>query len=375
MKNLILHLGAAKTGTSTIQSALYASKSQLEAHGYYYPILKGDRPFESHHLLQALVKPHHKIGPYWRQRRGPMALMQLAVSEFQAALAKSPTVKSGIETTILSSELLVSTPYFDYLSLWLKREFTTITPLFYVRDSAPHYRSLLQQGLKAGEFVTQPICFDAIIDAITASVGCNTRVLQYVERCDDPQWDLLSDFWTSGLGLSPEILVRPAGRSNVADPAEVSVILALAAKHYCLLFGEVESSLGDRARKRKIISWMRNELLAELPYNTHAVTKFELSADSNQRIKQISECQMQAYVSNPESYRSCKNLRSSAEFQVFKHIDEMVCDVQWDSNVGMAMLDRLKSKVRYMVNGTADDQFLHSVCVIIDEVLLELRRA
>lgn len=373
MTNLILHLGAPKTGTTTIQHALYASRALLEDVGYYYPILQQDRPWESHHLLQALVKPHHKIQPYWRRGREPMALMQFTISAFKASLEKASSAARKTPTTIISSELLANHAYFEYFATWLKREFKDIIPIFYVRDEAAHYRAALQQHFKAGKFTNRPRFFDATLDRLQFSLDSEVRVMHYIESSVDPHWDLLSNFWSSGLGLPLSTLVRPETHFNTADPAEVTVILALATKHYQWLGSkQLEGHAHEKDWKLEMISWVRNQLRDVLKNHASATTKFELSAATNRRVKKIADMMSEAYIANPHIFKRQNDFDAVEDFQVFGSIDDMIGDIRWDKDVSMRLLDRVALEVRRQLEVSVDHYFFASIDAMLKEVALEL---
>lgn len=368
MTNLILHLGAHKTGTTTIQRALYESRARLKESGYVYPILNEVRRWESHHSLQALVKPHHKIAPFWRDNRGPMGLMQSTVSNFREILKNTDS-----HTMVLSSEILANGKYFYYLAYWLRKEFSDIKPIFYLRENASHYRAFLQQSLKVGVFPKQPRFFDAKLDRIRLLLGVDVEVRPYIERLDDPNWNLLDDFWEYGLGLPLDTLVRPDRDLNFADPAELSLILALTTKYYTVPKDNFFKQ-GMLASDLRLTSfgWLRNELLSKIRNQNIATRRFDFSAKTKAKIKRIADQMSKIHSHNPQALRSRQDFGHFKELDVFQNVDEMTADVSWDKDLSIYLLSAVQEKVKRELTTSSDVSLFRSLERPIDFALQEL---
>ena len=55
MKNIVLHIGTNKTGTSTLQDFLHSNRAQLKQYGFYYPDLS-DICGSAHHAVSRILK-------------------------------------------------------------------------------------------------------------------------------------------------------------------------------------------------------------------------------------------------------------------------------------------------------------------------------
>jgi hypothetical protein len=56
MKNLIVHIGPYKTGSTAIQQVLAASRRSLESAGILYPTSRNTKPLEAHHSLARFMR-------------------------------------------------------------------------------------------------------------------------------------------------------------------------------------------------------------------------------------------------------------------------------------------------------------------------------
>jgi hypothetical protein len=62
MKNLIVHIGPYKTGSTAIQRVLAASRSRLESAAILYPTSRKTRPLEAHHSLARFMRTGRRPG-------------------------------------------------------------------------------------------------------------------------------------------------------------------------------------------------------------------------------------------------------------------------------------------------------------------------
>ncbi len=130
MRDLILHIGLPKTGTTSIQAALSASSDTMETHGFYVP--KGLN--RSNHARLALAH-HNDPEKSWEiQARGFESkdkLRATVVAEFAAAPSDKTTVVSSErlslnlrEPSVLSELAALCAEYFERtrIILYLRRQ-------------------------------------------------------------------------------------------------------------------------------------------------------------------------------------------------------------------------------------------------------------
>lgn len=151
-RDLILHIGTSKTGSTSIQRVLSRQREAMAAQGVYYPASPGA---ESHVLLvMAAAASRHLYGsddrPIW-QGIGPDARLARFREEFAAEMAALPR---SIQRVIISAEqfsLLLRDPQSvqnlrDLLAPYAWR----IRVVVYLRRQDRHFVSLYNELLRAG---------------------------------------------------------------------------------------------------------------------------------------------------------------------------------------------------------------------------------
>ena len=146
---LFLHIGAYKTGSTSIQSFLRSNQDILLANGVDYPLFPGDP--QSHTMLKGAIR-----------RRDHM--MVEACAEALRSSVSSPQVKR----VILSSEHFWPTPYVQLVELAsiLNQFFSAVKVVFYVRNHVDMWISLLSQQAKALRYKTNSPLWGAQADFI-----------------------------------------------------------------------------------------------------------------------------------------------------------------------------------------------------------------
>lgn len=151
---IILHMGLRKTGTTSLQNALFASRDKLRERGVLYP--HGGASRENHRLLTALFKPADRI------KREVQYLFDFDRARMQrAAIDMWETIRRDVQRTkpqllVLSSEYFVTYPQsedFDKLAAILSDLSADIEPVLYFREPAAHYASNVQQNVKKGDAI------------------------------------------------------------------------------------------------------------------------------------------------------------------------------------------------------------------------------
>lgn len=148
---ILLHMGLSKTGTTSLQSALFASREQLRKRGIVYP--DGGPARENHKLLTVLLQPPDSVVrdvkfifdfDDARMRRAAQDMWEATKREVERARP---------ELLILSSEYLFAKPRaegFHKLRELLTQLSHDITPIVYFREAAAHFGSRVQQSVKNG---------------------------------------------------------------------------------------------------------------------------------------------------------------------------------------------------------------------------------
>lgn len=139
-RRLVLHIGHAKTGTTTLQKTLTASQSVLLEQGVLYPSTaphKNNHRFLIPHLIES--EDQQKTNPETREAR---ELWQNVVQQIQ---------REAPHTVLLSAEQLFRPWHpvqMNAMIAKLRSVATSIAVIAYIREPAALTLSLLQQGLK-----------------------------------------------------------------------------------------------------------------------------------------------------------------------------------------------------------------------------------
>ncbi len=149
--DLILHIGQSKTGTSSIQRCLGASRDLLRADGVLYPLSPGAA---NHALLPASLVPISRLGDFhpnvW-EGLGPEARLDRFRREFAAEMdAIGPDIRRVIVSAEQCSGLLTDEAAIARLHALLAPRFGAITVVMYLRRQDEHFASGYTQGLRVG---------------------------------------------------------------------------------------------------------------------------------------------------------------------------------------------------------------------------------
>jgi hypothetical protein len=138
-KNLVIHIGFGKTGTTALQQFFVDNGKRLLQHGIYYP-RSGRRAETAHHYLATAARPGGGTG--YESQKG----WQAEVADLVAEAGQTPA-----QTILLSSEVFSGRMIFRELEL-LKRHFNHITIVMYVRRQDDLIMSSYQQWIKDSTF-------------------------------------------------------------------------------------------------------------------------------------------------------------------------------------------------------------------------------
>lgn len=181
-RTLWLHVGPAKTGTTTIQRAFHTGRAFLETHGATYP----RRP----------ANPYNKIGFAHHFLAHALAAGD---DDFATAFKETLTEQHDV---ILSSEAFMRGGR-DGLSRFARifGDAYLIRPVFYARDPVSHSNSMAQQKIKAGqksydELAAKPpvIPLRKLIETLNAVFGAEAVILRKFAPSAFRRGDLVTDF-------------------------------------------------------------------------------------------------------------------------------------------------------------------------------------
>lgn len=139
-KTIYLHIGAVKTGTTTIQNFLYRNKDLLEQRNYLFPTLKDNQYVIEQPLSEILMEiENHTI-----KQRKPFEKVKQDWDNKMLPLIK----ESKAENIIISSEFLEDTnlEFYDFL---ITQGFN-VKVIIYVRKPADKVASLFVEYYKGG---------------------------------------------------------------------------------------------------------------------------------------------------------------------------------------------------------------------------------
>jgi hypothetical protein len=148
-REIILHIGLPKTGTSSIQRCLAAVRPALEAQGIFYPMSPGAA---NHGLLPMSLVPLGSLGhvnPLLWEGIGPAARLERFRTEFAAEMAAIPPhVTRVILSAEQCSELLNTPARVETLRALLAPYGERFRVIVYLRRQDRHLASSYVQGLR-----------------------------------------------------------------------------------------------------------------------------------------------------------------------------------------------------------------------------------
>jgi hypothetical protein len=208
-RELILHIGTSKTGSTSLQHVLSRNRRALFAQGVCYPRSPGST---QHKLVAYAVKSRQVVeqrlaSRVWSGDPGAVRVENF-FEAFDAELAQLP---AAISRVILSSEfiyILVRTPeevrrLRDRLLEW----FHTIKVVVYLRRQDAHFTSLYSQILRGGEVLApdqiemrvhraHELDYEALLDRWAEVYGQDNIVPRLFEKSAGKRFDSVQDFLT-----------------------------------------------------------------------------------------------------------------------------------------------------------------------------------
>lgn len=227
MTKLILHIGFAKTGTTTLQHCFEKSREALADHGVLYP----QTVLASQHVMVIPYLMGAKSAPKWvaQQFKDEVELEKRAKQAWEDVCEGIRHMRP--DTVILSSEQLgdmTHHPQFPAAIEQLSSIFNELIIVAYVREPASEYVSYAQEQLKAG---IQPVTPDRMASAkyrlapLRQCTNAKISVQKFVRTSlvgNDIRDDFAVRFLPSG---TVDALIREDGEKNVSISAEAMAVL------------------------------------------------------------------------------------------------------------------------------------------------------
>lgn len=222
-KTALLHIGTNKTGSTSIQEALFRGQELGTISPVRYPMHAGEK--HSHTLMAMLYLPYERFPPGLRSgfhvSDAGVELRRQYRSKFFRELHSPGNVILSSENFALFSSSEVARLRKDLEAAG----FIKFTIVLYVRDPANYYLSRIQENLKMSNQVWDPISFHYRFREIAETwEGTFPDELIVRHYRDDPEYDVVRDFSAlllENLGVElPRIRAR-ANRTISAEGMEI----------------------------------------------------------------------------------------------------------------------------------------------------------
>jgi hypothetical protein len=220
---LILHIGTAKTGTSTLQATLNSNAQVLARSGILYPKPKFRRP--NHNDVTRLLHPEGEMQREFTSGGHDIASIRARGREFWEDVTRQ-IKRSKPDVVVLSGEYLygLNESKLAGLRAMLGELTSDIHVVCYVREPASYYVSVTQQVVKAsyqirapGEFMTRARgCLPRFIEAFDGKVS--VRPYDRAALLDgDIVHDFVATFLPDGEALANAMVVTSINESMSAE--------------------------------------------------------------------------------------------------------------------------------------------------------------
>jgi|GEM_PF-1035256 len=228
-RDLVLHIGMSKTGSTSIQKVLSRQRPAMLAQGFYYPESPG---YELHgYLAFAATTDLRQLNPpdkpIW-QGMSPVLRLRKFREEFAAEMAAIPAnVKRIIVSDEKFSMMLLDRQSVQNLHDMLKPYADSFTVVLYLRRPDQHFVSLYTQLLRRGD-ARRPDQFDleaiakrdydyaALVERWAEVFGAASLRLRLFERVPGQKFDVVEDFLAI---CELKLAALPEDRSRSANPS------------------------------------------------------------------------------------------------------------------------------------------------------------
>lgn len=226
-KKALIHIGAPKTGSTTIQIALTVAGANARLGSVAYPDFTSDVFSNAHHYLSLFYQDEAAQFPHFRHqaKHGGYSIPEM-YETFQNILASN-------EKVILSAESMME---FDRDSIRrLKQDldrhgYTEYMIVLYVREPVAHYRSILQEFLKISRYCIQPYYYRGLVRMKNAAqafadVFGDCMCVREFERDKLVGNDVVADFASVASRFFDEALTPEPIAVNESLSAEAAFIM------------------------------------------------------------------------------------------------------------------------------------------------------
>jgi len=241
-RDLILHIGMSKTGSTSIQRILSTQRPSLLAQGLFYPQSPGH---ERHEYLaaEASTNKHHKAPParpLW-QGMTPVARLARFREEFAAEMADIP---ANVHRLVVSAEqfsmFLLDRQSVQNLHDLLRPHVDSITVVVYLRRPDQHFTSLYTEMLRWGDarspdLLTMPVLrahdydYHALLERWAGVFGDKALKPRIFEQPRSSRFDVVDDFLSiCGATLEQELPAEARAANQSINHAGQLVLVEIA---------------------------------------------------------------------------------------------------------------------------------------------------
>lgn len=210
-KQVYIHLGPPKTGTSAIQAWLSSHRDVLTSQGIYYPEHTADENGVSSGNFEQLVSLDEQT-----QR-----------AYFDDVKANALIDKFN---QLDCNALLLSSEHFYYYLIWLFSRFPDIDYVFYIRHPLAITESGFHQEVKRHQrtqpfFIPQSIGFNSLefVKSVSEEFGCRVSY-RYYDDCLFEGGGLVADF-VSTIGVTESIKVTKKRLNTQYSPGSIALMI------------------------------------------------------------------------------------------------------------------------------------------------------
>ena len=271
---LILHIGTAKTGSTSIQKGLFKLRKSLGEQHCLYPG-KGN----SHHAVAALVRPFHKLRRYTqsKHRNNPEKVFQ------RAAALRDEIRNSDADSVLLSSEFLckLSSDEISGLVDALGLKPTDVYAICYVRQPSRFFLSAIQQKLKASVTIPNPFeqkyNFQGMLQPWGDVIGSDHVIVRAFDREQLQRGDVVSDLLqvlSENFSIDLSHYKPSRSEKNTSLSAEASILMQELRRELLDLEDNVYTD-DSRRLARSIKFWSSRMQLTKMRFRDDIVSQID----------------------------------------------------------------------------------------------------
>ena len=241
-RDLILHIGTTKTGSTSIQNVLARSRPELAAQGVMYPRSPGDAQHDllAYALMENLAQRERLDTALWRGLTPDVRIAQFREELADEIRSAPPGIKRFIISTEFIYILLRKPTEVQAVHDLLRPLFDHIKVVVYLRRQDSHFTSLYTQLLRSGEVVApdqlkmrarplHELDYAKMLDRWVTVFGHDAIEPRLFDPPPGGRFDAVQDF----LDLCGVVL------PNAADVPESNSSMAIAGQHLLIDLGRM----------------------------------------------------------------------------------------------------------------------------------------